>query len=210
MIWVFDLCGTLYRENTTFAFVESVDGAGLDWRRAYVRRRRFPPLRVFNRVLSTAGLDVCRVLAARMHQGAQRGSLEASTRAILPGLTPVPTTHRLLEACRQRGDTLVLATASFDFIAKPIGETLGFRHVVSTELAWDAQGRCLGSIDRDLLGRKWAAIEPLVRGEAFEVVTDNLDDIDLVRRASRAHVISRRRDAGYWASVRADVIDWID
>lgn len=210
MIRVFDLCGTLYRENTTFAFVEGTGREGADWRRAYVLRRRFLPLRIVNRVLFAGGVDVCRTLAARLHRGVPRDGLESRSLALMERLTPVATVHRHLQACRDRGDTLVLASASFDFIAHPIGRALGFHHVVSTDLAWDAEGRCLGRLQRDLLGRKWMALEPVLQGREFEVVTDNLDDIDLVQRAKTALTVSRRRDAGHWAAAGATVVDWID
>lgn len=210
MISVFDLCGTLYRENTTFAFVEHAASRPGDWRTTWVRRRRSPPLRVLNRVLFAAGIDVCRAFAARAQQGESRDVLEARARVLLQRLTPVAAVHRHLDACRERGDVLVLASASFDFIAGPIGRALGFHHVVSTELAWGTDGRCLGVLRRDLLGRKWDAVAPLLGAGGFEVVTDNLDDIDLVRRSAAARAVSRRRHGAYWAAAGATVLDWID
>ena len=210
MISIFDLCGTLYRENTTFAFLDHTEPQRAHWQMTWVRHRRFLPLRVVNRALFAFGIDVCRTLAARVQQGESRDVLEARVLAMLQHLKPVPAVHRHLAACRERGDVLVLASASFDFIARPIGMALGFNHVVSTELAWGPDGRCLGLLQSDLLGRKWDAVAPLLGGSEFEVVTDNLDDVDLVRRASAAFVVSRRKHGAHWAATEATVMDWID
>lgn len=41
-----------------------------------------------------------------------------------------------LERHRQRGDVLVLLTASFDFYVQEVGRRLGFDHVICTEAEW--------------------------------------------------------------------------
>jgi HAD superfamily hydrolase (TIGR01490 family) len=48
---------------------------------------------------------------------------------------------------KQLGHSLILATASFDFYSKKLGEQLGFDTVICTESLWDKNDRLIGDID---------------------------------------------------------------
>ena len=55
-------------------------------------------------------------------------------------------TLAVLEKHRAAGDTLVMATAAADLVAKPIAEKLGFAVVISTELEWSSEDRMTGKL----------------------------------------------------------------
>jgi phosphoserine phosphatase len=209
LTWVFDLCGTLFRENTTFCFVDN-DTADLSACAKYVRRRRSTSLRIFNRASYAIGVDVLRYAAARAQFGKLRTALLEQTSAMLPRLSPVREPMRILEECQSNGNRVIMATASFDFIADRIASELGIVEVVSTQLSYDENHRCSGRIHDDILGRKVDALQGRLSGP-FNVVTDNLDDLPLVRAAQHAYIVSRRRNERYWRRVsNASVIHVYD
>jgi len=51
-----------------------------------------------------------------------------------------------LKCHQQRGDRLVLATASFDFYARELAYRLGFERVICTRSAWDSNGCLIGTL----------------------------------------------------------------
>ncbi|MFO1329517.1 MAG: HAD-IB family hydrolase [Rubrivivax sp.] len=53
-------------------------------------------------------------------------------------------TAALLQQHRQRGDLLVLSTATNRYITEPTAAALGFEHLIATECELDAQGRFSG------------------------------------------------------------------
>jgi HAD superfamily hydrolase (TIGR01490 family) len=57
-----------------------------------------------------------------------------------------PGARAAIDRHRAAGHTLVLATASPDLWANPIGQALGFEHVIATRLAW-ADDRFTGKLD---------------------------------------------------------------
>ena len=59
----------------------------------------------------------------------------------------MPSAQALVRRHQQAGDRVALVTATVDFITRPIAELFGIDHLIATELARDAHGRVLGSID---------------------------------------------------------------
>lgn len=51
-----------------------------------------------------------------------------------------------IEHHRDRGDRLVLATASLDFYVEPLAQRLGFDDIVCSRAAWDETGRLTGQL----------------------------------------------------------------
>lgn len=52
----------------------------------------------------------------------------------------LPEAEALVERHRERGDTLIIITATNDFITAPIAERLGIRHLIATVAERDAHG----------------------------------------------------------------------
>lgn len=55
-------------------------------------------------------------------------------------------TNATLEKHRAAGDTLVMATAAVDLVARPIAKKLGIDIVICTELEWSEKGRLTGKL----------------------------------------------------------------
>ncbi len=209
MRWVFDLCGTLYRENTTMAFVDSLDGH-TDLAIRYIQARKVLPLRILNKGMRIFHLDLLRRLAAHSTKGRTWAQLQADAARLPHLLTPVEASQALLKECLAKQEDVLIFSASFDFIVRTLADHLGVEQVRSTRLGYDPERRGLGFIQEDMLGRKHLFAD-LLLGTPFNLVTDNLDDAGLVRMAQRAFILSRRKHLAFWKGFpNATVIDLID
>ena len=100
-----------------------------------------------------------------------------------------PGARRAIEQHRAAGHTLVMVTASFDFLAERIGRRLGFDGVVSTRSAWDQHARLLPKIDgENCYGpaklRALEGITALTQGKTIVAYSDHHTDLPLFDWAS--------------------------
>src|SRR5262249_43957177 len=130
--------------------------------------------------------------------GLTRCEVERLTAQFLTGRFVRMTKPRALRRInwhRRQGHLLVLATASFDFYARAIGQSLGFDHVVATRAAWH-DDRITGDFDgENLRGEAKVtavkrALMQLNRGVSRIVVySDNQSDLPILRFADHGIVI---------------------
>lgn len=106
-----------------------------------------------------------------------------------------PGAERAIERHRASGHTLIMVTASFDFLAERIGRRLGFDAVVSTRSTWDEHARLLPFIDgENCYGpakiRALAAVNALTQGRHIIAYSDHHTDAPLFDWASDAVAIN--------------------
>ena len=144
---IFDLDRTITRHGTFTPFLWSV---------AYRRPWTFvhlPAIALAALGYRFGAIDAKRlkeVMLAAVLGGAARSAVDAYAAAFVARTVPAglrPAAVAAIEAHRRAGDYLVLATASMDFYAEPIGAALGFDAVVATRSRWHAEGRLTGRIE---------------------------------------------------------------
>lgn len=200
-IVLIDICGTLYDSNTTFDFI----------------RWSFPGKRKMKRWLSgtlfakginklfllVLGLDVLRVWWVRELKGFQKSELDhMSASFYAESLIPrrIDEVHEQVERYRRLGYRLVLVSATLDFIAATIAEELAIVEVHSTLLDYKGDV-CLGSIRRDLLGKKDGIAGPLLKGyDEVILITDNKSDDVLLEMSSGGYIVSGPKNLPFWKS----------
>ncbi len=188
-IAVFDLDGTITHGDTFVAYL------------AYVLRHR--PRRIAHCVTLAplaAGFALGRVgnaeaksrLLYAIAGGSWRGDIARFTKGFrdtrLPRMVK-PAALRRIAMHRERGDTLVMATAGIDIYANAVGELLGFDHVLATRAVWDSDRLILGLDGPNLRGAdKLAAVKAL--RAALQPATarliaysDHHSDLPLLRHA---------------------------
>ena len=148
-IAVFDLDGTLTRRDTYLAYLLG-----------FLRRR---PGRWF-RALVLPAATIPYYLGMRDNTwlkatflktvlgGVSRGEIDAWTERFIGHLLAAEIragARRALDRHRRAGDTLILATASFDFYVEPLAERLGMDGVICTKAGWDDHDRLTGEIVGD-------------------------------------------------------------
>jgi len=208
---VCDICETLYRSNTTTDYVRYVlEHMGLSDRLLLYRAtvdRWSPIFLVLAICCRMSAVDVGRRILLALLRGIHRDQLaELSTEFVSSFLThrKISESHEYLDRAKRRGDAVLLASASIDPVVEAIAAKLGVR-AVSSRLGYDRHGRCRGTLELDLTGRKVAAIRAmLLPGMALTVLTDNRCDRPLLELADEPIVFLRREsDRRHWRGFKA-------
>ena len=181
-IAIYDLDETLTKRATFTPFLIHAAQSVAPWRLALL------PVWVLAMVLHKAGLYGrtglktfgMRLMVGRRGADDLRGVADsfAASRTFLPGAV------RAVEADLARGVRVIVATAAFDFYARPIAQRLGIAEVVGSE--WDGRGIPGGNC---------------YAGEKFARVTQYLADVN--REAVRVRMVSDSRADG-------PLLDWAD
>lgn len=185
-----DLCGTLVRENTTHGFLRSV--VRHSWRRPFVNAALS---RMGTWASGRLGVDARVAMLIPSLYGIRRESLYQCAVDYARNCLRTQANDSVIEAiaaAQGKGAKIVLATASLDPIASAFVRELNLDGVVSAQLAYDAQGKCLGRLAEDTTGRKLKYLSELMavmRWSQFDVYTDNLEDLDLMHAAHRVYFL---------------------
>ena len=143
---LFDLDGTLLPQDSDHAFGEFLVTQGWADRDAYrCRNDAFYEDYVAGRLDIDAYVD----FATAAWRGRADAELAAITARFLAQVVqPMlhPAALNLVGQHQQAGDLVVLVTATNDFITRPISGLFDIEHLIATELARDAAGRVLGTI----------------------------------------------------------------
>ncbi|MBC9179317.1 HAD family hydrolase [Pseudoroseomonas ludipueritiae] len=214
---VFDLDGTISRHDLFLVFLMEAArrlGPARPVQAALLplHTLNYGMRRITNTALKTAYLDA--VLGNRERGSLQRIAKEFAARCLFREIKPEAL--RAMERHRQAGDALLLASASLDLYVEPIGRLLGFDAVVSTRVAWTAEGRIAGSLEgQNLRGEaKLTAVRELLASQFqdtqdFVAYSDHESDVALLAAASHAVAVDPTRKLRDEARRRGwSIVDW--
>ena len=143
---LFDLDGTLLPGDSDHAFGEWIIALGWADRVAYQKRNdAFYADYQAGRLDIGAYIDFC----TAPWRSRDADALEAATQGFLAQVVqPMlrPSAQELVRRHQAEGDLVVLVTATNDFITRPIAGLFGIEELIATDLARDAAGRALGTI----------------------------------------------------------------
>lgn len=178
---VFDVCGTLFRENTTFGFALHV-----------LKSRNFVVYFVanilfgrFGSMLEKAGLFSKRIYAISCLKGKSREFLYDSAETYVVYLVNDKTISRVFEQFLL-AETKFLASASLDPVIASLSSYFNVSGYASSVLEYDDQGICTGRLAYDLKGNKHKIVKGL---NAESMYTDNIDDSLCIEFASKFHCV---------------------
>lgn len=197
---IVDICGTLFSSNTTFDF--------LDY---YIQKKSYRLFRKFSRrfiwkafnkcCMAIFGKDVTRIIAVKYLKGHSRVVLEKAVDDFYTNrLKPLEHSEvtNLVKHLKQEGNTIMLVSATLEFIAARIAKELNIGTYYATGLMYDNE-RCLGTIDRDLLGGKLDYLHSIGIIPPFAVtITDDLSDMPLLSASDLGVVVSKERLIPVW------------
>lgn len=189
-VFIVDLCGTLVFDNTTHAFLRSLDVKPLRSLMRSVALGRMGA--ILNKL---AGRDVARKLAIWSLEGLERTYLKEAadaytTKALKDRIRPEIIS--IVQGFQSRGEQVFLATASLEPIAVAMVRELNLDGYVSSKLAFDSKSLCRGVLESDSTGKKLVLLEakyPWLQMADWTVATDNREDIDLKERANLVYQI---------------------
>ena len=201
---VFDVDGTLYSINTLYDFLERFHAARSRCWWAFFRSARTLPGKLFWALVTrvTPG-ELLRRLAFRSLRGVDETSLDAACRAYIRDVLPAHAVEEvvaLLRECRELGYTVLIVSGSIAPLVREISQALDADGWLAADPV-TVDHRFTGAIAGDARGRKLAVVEQAYPEIAdLVVVTDNREDLPLIRRADRAWVVSRSKNLTWWRS----------
>ncbi|CAD5373846.1 Phosphoserine phosphatase [Rubrivivax sp. A210] len=144
---LFDLDGTLLPGDSDHAWGELMQALGWADRGDFKRRND-----AFFADYQAGTLDIHAYVefATSAWRGRCAAELQAAQhRFLAEWISPMlhEPARALLQCHREQGDLIAIVTATNDFVTRPVATLLGVDELIATELARDAAGRVLGTIE---------------------------------------------------------------
>jgi len=202
---IFDICGTLYRSNTTFDFLDFYwRERGATWHRHFVRALRSPPGKATHRILSwVMHKDIFRALAVRTLAGQAAVDVEVMARRFVREFL-AERRHQevfaLMDSERKAGAKIVLMSSSIHPVVRAVATALDVDRYFCSHLA-EVEGRLLGYFSSDIRGKKHDVFEKnYVYEDEFLFVTDNKEDLPLLKKSTCAYIVTSKRRQSFWGA----------
>ena len=200
-IYIFDICGTLYKSNTTFDF--------LSW--IFKKNRKFNLYKkVYSNILWKAfnkflrhffRFDLTRILALYFLRGFNRDVLSQKADEFVNSFLVTKKNNDVintLNKLKENRSNIIIMSATIDIVAKAIAKSLQVEHFCSSALKYDGS-ICCGYLDRDLLGNKSSFLKDNVNIAA--VFTDDLSDTDILELAKEKNIIIYKKTSLKWSKL---------
>ena len=200
-IYIFDICGTLYKSNTTFDFLNWLFEK--NWKFRFFKRIYTSIIwKLFNKILRVYfHLDLTRILALSFLKGYSKDVLsnyaDNFVNTFLSSRKNIEVIQSL-EALKIQGKNIVIMSATIDVVAQAIAKSLKIDCYKSSLLKYD-DSICQGKLIQDLLGNKTAYLDKQTQIAA--VYTDDLSDANLLELAKEKNIIIYSRTAKKWSNL---------
>lgn len=196
-----DICGTLFKSNTTFDFVRYYFG-----QKKRVKFWFSLPYRIYNRLMYKCfHREPLRMNLISMLKGISKDRLEEMAEQFLNDyllkreLEPV---IPFIDYCEMFGAKLIIVSATIDVIAHAVARYYEIDECLSTQLNYNEDGICEGTIAYDLLSNKKEALAKInILPPYYGVMTDNYSDIDLIHYSEDLYLISHNRSTKTWKKI---------
>ncbi|MDE9621218.1 HAD family hydrolase [Citrobacter portucalensis] len=197
---VFDICGTLYYDNTTYSFLRWLSKKNIIKYNKNIMNAPYI-LRALNVIYSSfTGKDVYRILQVKQLSDFSLEDINKWASEFVDELEEnrIYSTNVLMGEYKKQGYEIVIASATIEPVARAIAHKLGVEYY-SSKIGF-LNNKCTGEIKKDLLLLKKDTLLPLLKtAETTIVVTDNYTDIELVLVSDHSHIIVRNdRDIEKW------------
>jgi HAD superfamily hydrolase (TIGR01490 family) len=191
---LFDLDGTLLPGDSDHAFGEWVVAQGWADAAAYQQRNdAFFADYQAGRLDIHAYIDFATAAWRNRDEAALARCSQGFVEQVIQPMVR-PAALQLVRQHQSQGDLVALVTATNDFITRPIAALFGIPHLIATELARDANGRVLGTVQgvpsfrEGKIGRveAWLAGmgHHLDRFDRSTFYSDSTNDLPLLERVS--------------------------
>lgn len=194
---IFDVCGTLIKENTTFSFCKFRNRKKSFKVAFFVIDTVF--FKLVNRsVKSFLGIDLARCFCLLTLKGESYENINNDANRYVESLSEDDFSQEVLDVlseCKAKPNAkVVLASATIDPVCGAVARKLNVESYESSRLAFDGD-YCKGKLDHDLLGQKKTCF---LGCNIFVVVTDNKSDLDLCKLAKNVVAISKPKNLDFW------------
>lgn len=193
-----DICGTIYKSNTTLDFIRYFWSKSLK-----VKILLSLPFRVFSRLMYiTLHKEPLRIGLISMLKGIPREQLlemsEKFYHDFLEERTNTEVTSVIKEK-RDQGYQLILLSATLDVIAEVVSKKMDIPFWLSSELAYSSDNKCLGKLKNDLLSNKLGALREKLMCDTYSgIITDNYGDAPLIEVSKAPYLVCYGSSKDRW------------
>ncbi|MCE7577990.1 hypothetical protein LZS94_10820 [Aliivibrio fischeri] len=199
-MYVFDLCGTLVRSNTTFTFVSYVTRREKDYTKylisLFYRTFIFKVIMLFLRRFSISHRD----LVIRLLSGYLKDDLVKYASDYAEIELKYKSNQNVVYLLKLNAKRSLIASASLDVIVDAFCTKLNVKKSISANLLYSEYGICLGLIDKDN-DPKGNKDKLLKIDNLIFFATDNYDDYLLCYEASKILILTKKKSLSYWHKV---------
>ena len=187
---VIDICGTLYRSNTTFDFLYWRYGNNIKYKLLNVLYH-WIIWRLINKVIwRVFHCDLTRMLAVRFLKGSSKEELYRDVEEFYDSFLLRRKNEKVFDILAKFRDEcdnhLILVSATLDFIAECVARRTMIPLFASTELKYKGN-ICMGQIKNDMLGNKIKVLSGII--PIYCCVSDDYLDIALLKSCEKPIVV---------------------
>lgn len=208
---VFDVCGTIYEENTTFAFLDNYFSNNRKYKffrklsKSYIWKViNYPFYRFLHK-------DITRIIALSFLREELSSDVDQSAQEFVSVYLPSKIKKNidsLYNYYRDQGFDMVLMSGSLDFLIRHVGLSLMASNTFATELEIK-NGVYTGKISKDQLFNKAEVLQVNYPDlEYLVVVSDNKTDLSLFLLADKAYAVCNKEEKlKYWRSKKINHLE---
>lgn len=199
-ILVIDICGTLYKSNTTFDFIAFIFRNKFRNKLICFLRKKRIISKLNYAIFLLFGLDILRIELIKVLKGYTKNDLNSMVRMFYDGYLSDHKNidcFKVIDHYRDKGYRLILVSATLDIIAKEISRREKISDYVASELLFH-NDICTGKLRQDLLGKKIEKTLELTNGSSFDVITDNYSDGDIISAANHVYLVQYSNKRNKW------------
>lgn len=190
-VFLIDICGTMFRSNTTFDFIRYYYGS--NWRVKFWGTLLY---RMYNRLMFHFFCrDPLRNNLIGMLKGEKEVHLKFMADMFCKNILKKKenlNVIRIIKEKKKEGSVPVIVSATIDVIAQAVASNYNIPFCFFTELEYDKGRTCLGRIKNDLLSNKEKALKKAAINPPYAcIITDNYSDSDLINNSLTAYLISK-------------------
>lgn len=196
---IFDVCGTMVKENTTFYFLENTFK-----RSKRLKIRKFLLVKVINKfIMAIFGVDLIKIYSLRLLKGIKKEDLTFQFELIKKNTNKINEVFDIFKSAQVDKNTdVIILSASLDFIIESFSFDCNVEEYYSSELEYDFDGTCKGKMLNDLLLSKHKVVKELTRRyKNTIIVTDNKTDLEACKLCNDfISICYSNRDVKFWES----------
>lgn len=210
-LYVFDICGTIFKSNTTFDFLTFLLVPKSKSYSCFDKIRKTIAWKVINKLSRTYfHLDITRIIALRFLRGYSREQLLSEADTFYDTYLMKHPNSYVLDKIREiQADNscdLLIASATIDVVAEVIANRLQIKEWHSSELCYK-DGICQGKLSKDLLGKKKEVVGNILGCSVDSMFTDDFTDIPLLKSAKQKNIIVCPKTFKKWKKI-VKQMDW--
>lgn len=204
-LYVFDICGTIFKSNTTFDFLTFWLSPRSKYYSSFDKIRKTFIWKVINKITRTYfHVDITRVIALRFLKGYSRLQLlegaDMFYESYLIKHINDYVVGKLKELIVNPSCNVLIASATIDVVAEVIARKMQILDWYSSELCY-VDGICQGKLSKDLLGKKNDFIQEIQNQTIDSVYTDDFTDIPLLKEARQKNIVVYPKTDKKWKKI---------